>query len=294
MHDPAVHSHSSISSFRHRKICFSCADTPKEAEKGACQFGAARGMDQGDGMLLAARWWVVAHHLMLLLLLRWAACVEAAISIRTSRIYLTIPWTTGSFWQPSDSDLSRTGNSCSVPVGRFILFTPPTTQPPLTDTSARYCSVFALFPIVPLASLLASKRGLGPGEIFFGRQNVSATWTRSGLSLIRALKHPHHSESSLFRPPPPARVTEPDHPKKKKKKKKKTTRPDWGADPGHLSAAARQLGWTGLGCPVCAYITIVARSSQNSHLHTHSTTIHHSQPARSPHLILNTAIWFGI
>lgn len=59
---------------------------------------------------------------------------EAAISIRTSRIYLTISWTTRSFWQPSDSDLSRTGNFCSVPVGRFILFTPPTTQPHHSQT----------------------------------------------------------------------------------------------------------------------------------------------------------------
>lgn len=89
---------------------------------------------------------------MLLLLLRWAACVEAAVSIRTSRIYLTIPWTTCSFlaaigWR---SVQNREFLLCSC-RSFFILFTPTKPNPPPTGTfplrvlSARYRSVFASF-----------------------------------------------------------------------------------------------------------------------------------------------------
>lgn len=213
MHDPAVHSHTYISSFRHTKICFSCTDTPKEAEKG----GLASSVQHEEmGCSLLCLWWVVGGWL-----LPTVAIVKVGGMCGGSRLNSDIKDIFNN--SLDDSFFSGSHRIAICPEQGifvmflsvvFILFTPTQPNPPPTGTfplrvlSARYRSVLLLFfrSIIPMASLLAAQKGLEPGEIFFGRQNVSATWTRSGLSLIRALKHPHHSASSLFRPPPPARV----------------------------------------------------------------------------------------
>lgn len=167
-----------------------------------------------------------------------------------------------------DNDLSRTGNACSVPVFFFI---PSSTHQP-ADALPSACLVcpgpfrffcFLFFvPSILLVSLLAAQKGLDPPEIFFGRQTVSPTWTRSHQSIETSPPLREHAPVKLVSPAPPST-------------KKKSTRPDWGTDPGRCSAAARHLG-LGWALQVCAYITIVARSSQNTHLHIHSssTTIH--------------------